>query len=233
MRGGRGGFKLRGLQDDIVCRAKRDVHAPVAHFSIVIRGYPEIYCRLAMRTIPFQQIRKGLCEVVSHGNSYAEMLSQYDLLSNSLFRPVAQKSSLDKLEPMKGHEFERILVETMVDIAERKGFKHQPLAIAAWKDKKDPGTKWRKIRNGTEPRGFQIDDAYDLALAMGVSFVELCGMAQGRLMQANPVQPQAEAVPLKNAESEVETSASIRSNVTASKQGDGIQSIMGGPSESC
>lgn len=102
---------------------------------------------------------------------------------------------------MKGHTFERCLVEVMIEMAEKKGLKHKPLAIAAWKDRKDAGTKWRKIRNGTDPRGFQIDDAYDLAVAMGVSFVELCGMAQGRLVQLESYQNEA-VLPLKNEEQE-------------------------------
>ncbi len=91
---------------------------------------------------------------------------------------------------MNGHAFERCLVEIMAEMAEKKGLKHKPLAIAAWPDRKDPGTKWRKIRNGTDPRGFQVQDAYDLALAMGISFLELCGMAQGLLLQTTNQQVQ-------------------------------------------
>lgn len=83
---------------------------------------------------------------------------------------------------MNGHIFERCLVEVMTEMAEKKGLKHKPLAIVAWPDRKDPGTKWRKIRNGTDPRGFQVQDAYDLATAMGISFLELCEMAQGLLL---------------------------------------------------
>lgn len=99
---------------------------------------------------------------------------------------------------MNGNQFERCLVEVMTEVAEQKGFKHKPLAIAAWKERKDPGTKWRKIRNGTDPRGFQVQDAYDLALAMGASFVELCGMAQGRLMLVGSLRQQAAEPHSKN-----------------------------------
>lgn len=96
---------------------------------------------------------------------------------------------------MNGHAFERCLVEIMAEMAEKKGLKHKPLAIAAWPDRKDPGTKWRKIRNGTDPRGFQVQDAYDLALAMGISFLELCGMAQGLLLQTTNQQVQKTVSP--------------------------------------
>lgn len=84
---------------------------------------------------------------------------------------------------MTGSSFERRLVEVIQDLSTQKGLKQKPLAMAAWPDRKDAGTKWRKIRNGTEPRGLRVCDAYALAEAMGVSFVELCGLAQARLME--------------------------------------------------
>ena len=117
-------------------------------------------------------------------DSYNGMLSQYVLSGNSLFRLIAETDDVDKVLHMKGTEFERCLVAVITEVAEKKGFKHKPLAESAWPDKKDPGTKWRKIRNGTEPRGLQTKDAYDLVLAMGMSFVELCGIAQGRMLEA-------------------------------------------------
>lgn len=84
---------------------------------------------------------------------------------------------------MNGNKFERCLVAVITEIAEKNGFRHKPLAERAWPNKKDPGTKWRKIRNGAEPRGLQVDDAYDLVMAMGMSFLELCGIAQGRMLE--------------------------------------------------
>lgn len=117
-------------------------------------------------------------------NSCATILSQYALSINRCFGLIAQKEYSDKLINMKGNEFERCLVEVMATVAEQKGFKHKPLAERAWPDRKDPGTKWRKIRNGSDPRGLRVEDAYDLAVAMDVSFIEICGIAQGRLMQS-------------------------------------------------
>ena len=55
-------------------------------------------------------------------------------------------------------------------------------AIRAWPDRQDAGTKWRKIRNGTDLRGVQVYDAYDLAMAIRVSFVEVCGLAKAKML---------------------------------------------------
>ena len=87
---------------------------------------------------------------------------------------------------MEGNSFERSLVTALVETAKAKGYKAKPLAELAWPDRKDAGTKWRKIRNGTEPRGLRVCDAYDLAQAMGVSFVEVCGLAQAMLLKMMP-----------------------------------------------
>lgn len=133
--------------------------------------------------------------MLGHRYHLGKIISQYDLSSNLLFRLIAEKSWSARVQIMNGHAFERCLVEIMAEMAEKKGLKHKPLAIAAWPDRKDPGTKWRKIRNGTDPRGFQVQDAYDLALAMGISFLELCGMAQGLLLQTTNQQVQKTVSP--------------------------------------
>lgn len=101
---------------------------------------------------------------------------------------------------MKGKIFERCLVEAMIDAIERQGLKHKPVAISAWGDRKDPATKWRKIRNGTEPRGLQIQDAYDLAFAIGISFLDLCGSAQHKMQELNKLDNKV--APLKKEETQ-------------------------------
>jgi hypothetical protein len=106
--------------------------------------------------------------------------------------------------------FERYLVEVMAELAEKKGLKHKPLAIGAWPEAKDPGTKWRKIRNGKEPRGFRVQDAYNLALAMGISFIELCGIAQGRLMQAE--------TPIQQVDAHIEKKKELKEKTSHKKQ---------------
>lgn len=85
---------------------------------------------------------------------------------------------------MNGYEFERSLVELFVEFTQKKGLKAKPLAVSAWPDRKDAGTKWRKIRNGDAPRELTVRDAYDLSLALGVSFTEMCGIVQGRATEA-------------------------------------------------
>ena len=87
---------------------------------------------------------------------------------------------------MDGKSFERMLVTALFEAAKARGYKAKPHAEAAWPDRKDAGTKWRKIRNGTEPRGLRVCDAYDLAQAMGVSFLEVCGLAQAMLLNLTP-----------------------------------------------
>ncbi len=49
LRGSGGGFKLQGLQDDIVRRPPGDGGASVAHLPVVVRRDPNIFCGLAMR----------------------------------------------------------------------------------------------------------------------------------------------------------------------------------------
>lgn len=94
----------------------------------------------------------------------------------------------DKRIRMDGMTYERCLVEVLSRLIEDRGLKHKPTAILAWPQRSDPGTKWRKIRNGTDPRGLQVCDAYDLATAIGISFVEACGLAQALFLQRNQAQ---------------------------------------------
>ena len=83
---------------------------------------------------------------------------------------------------MKGYEFERALVDVIIEISLKKGLKAKPLAEMAWPHRKDAGTKWRKIRNGDPPRELSVRDAYDLACAMGISITDLCGVAQTKIL---------------------------------------------------
>lgn len=82
---------------------------------------------------------------------------------------------------MEGKDFETAFIEVVSELAKKNGIKHKPLAIKAWPQKKDPGTKWRSIRNGTG--GLGVGEAYDLASALGISFLEICGLAQARLLE--------------------------------------------------
>ena len=88
---------------------------------------------------------------------------------------------------MKGYEFERELVAVIVEIAARKGIKAKPLAEKAWGVNGTSAVKWRKIRNGDDPRGLMVRDAFMLAEALGESFSEICAAAkiniQARLLE--------------------------------------------------
>ena len=83
---------------------------------------------------------------------------------------------------MKGFLFERALVELVSEISLKKGIKAKPLAEKACPNRKDAGTKWRKIRNGDPPQELSVRDAYDLACAMGISITDLCGAAQTKVL---------------------------------------------------
>ncbi|MDY0258480.1 MAG: hypothetical protein RBR41_02290 [Desulfovibrio sp.] len=84
---------------------------------------------------------------------------------------------------MNGFQFERALVELISEISLKKGIKAKPLAEKAWTQRKDAGTKWRKIRNGDPPQELSVRDAYDLACAMGVSITDLCGAVQSKALE--------------------------------------------------
>lgn len=78
-----------------------------------------------------------------------------------------------------GEQYERCLIAALQEAIEERGLKHKPTAEAAWPDQKDAGTRWRKIRNDPRAR-LNIGDAYDLANTIGVSFLEICGIAQAK-----------------------------------------------------
>lgn len=84
---------------------------------------------------------------------------------------------------MDGYLFERCVVETIAELAKLRGLGQKPLAEKAWPDSTSADSKWRYIRRADNPRGLQLCDAYDLACALGMSFVEVCGLAQAKLMQ--------------------------------------------------
>lgn len=86
---------------------------------------------------------------------------------------------------MNGINFERLFVDTVVELSKKKGIKATHLSKAAWAHNKDTATKWRKIRNGNPPQELSMRDAFDLAAALGVSMIDLCGIIQGRAVEAS------------------------------------------------
>lgn len=76
-------------------------------------------------------------------------------------------------------------MDIVVELSEKKGIKAAPLARAAWPHNKDAATKWRKIRNSDPPQELSMRDAFDLVTALGVSMTELCGITQGRAVEAS------------------------------------------------
>lgn len=81
---------------------------------------------------------------------------------------------------LTGFEYERLIVQTLVELAEQRGIKAAPLARTAWPEYVDGATKWRKIRNGDPPQELAVRDAHDLAKVMNISMVELCGLVAGK-----------------------------------------------------
>lgn len=91
------------------------------------------------------------------------------------YSPVCEKYN------MNGYDFERCLVETIEQLAELRGIKQEPMAKKAFPDFKSPGARWRQIRNLGQR--LAVRDAVELAEILGMSFVEVCGLAQAKLMQ--------------------------------------------------
>lgn len=104
---------------------------------------------------------------------------------------------------MDGYLFERCIVETIAELAALRGIKQKPLAKKAWPDNAQADNKWRYIRKLEKPRGLQVCDAYDLVSALGMSFTEVCGLAQAKLLQKQ----QGQDVNFRSREAKVERSA--------------------------
>lgn len=121
--------------------------------------------------------------------SNGAIISQYALAIKRHFPLIEDAKKTCKLTYMDGQEFERRLVELFVEISKSHGVKAKPLAERAWPRTKDAGTKWRKIRNGAEPRGLSVRDAFDLASALGVGLTEMCGIVQGRALTIQAAKP--------------------------------------------
>lgn len=84
---------------------------------------------------------------------------------------------------MNGYDFERCVIETIAELADLKGIKQDPMAVAAWPQSKSPGARWRQMRSTKIAQRLPIGDACELCSALGMSFIEVCGLAQAKLMQ--------------------------------------------------
>ncbi len=85
---------------------------------------------------------------------------------------------------MNAYQFERTFVQLITEIAARQGINDAQLARRAWPHQKGAATAWRKMRNDTEkPKRLNLEEAFLLAQAVGLSMSDVCGMVQGRLME--------------------------------------------------
>lgn len=84
---------------------------------------------------------------------------------------------------MNGYDFERCVIETIAELADLKGVKQDPMAVAAWPQCKSPGARWRQMRSAKIAQRLPIGDACQLCAILGMSFIEVCGLAQAKLMQ--------------------------------------------------
>ncbi|MFA7164228.1 MAG: hypothetical protein WC124_00065 [Desulfoplanes sp.] len=80
-----------------------------------------------------------------------------------------------KMKNTPGYNFERCLVHTVVEIAEKKFKNHSTFARYVWSGP-SAVTRWRQIRNisGKRPQSLTIADAFDLANAVGQELPSLC-----------------------------------------------------------
>lgn len=89
--------------------------------------------------------------------------------------------------------FERAIVETFSALIESRGLKHKPVAIEAWPYKKNAHRTWQVMRNGgDDAQKLTIRDAYALASVLGVSMSSVCGIVEGKALEATINQQKAE-----------------------------------------
>lgn len=95
--------------------------------------------------------------------------------------------------------FERAIVETFAALIESRGLKHKPVAIEAWPYKKNAHRTWQAMRNGgDESQRLTIRDAYALAKVLGVSMSSVCGMVEGKVLEATINQPKPQKTEKKD-----------------------------------
>lgn len=88
-------------------------------------------------------------------------------------------------------EFERCFVESIIDMAEQKGWTHSELARRAFPEKGDYRRKWRDIRGtkSVKPQKLTIADAATLARCVGKEVPEVCFVVNERLKNGWTYQP--------------------------------------------
>jgi hypothetical protein len=85
---------------------------------------------------------------------------------------------------MEDIQFERAIVELLVEIIEGRDLKHDAVAKAAWPDRGAAGRTWQAIRNDDPPQKLTLRDAYGLAKELNLSMCALCGIVEGRVVES-------------------------------------------------
>lgn len=103
---------------------------------------------------------------------------------------------------MNAYQFERIFVGIITELAVQQGLNDAQLARKAWPHQKGAATAWRKMRNDEEkPKRLNLEEAFLLTQALGLSMADVCGMVQGRMLEiaashkSFPPKEKAEYVP--------------------------------------
>lgn len=162
--------------------------------------------------------------------SSATILRDYSLVDNPLFGRLNIAGSQVFSPIMNGLDFERKMVGVLVELAEKKGVKAAPLARAAWPEHKDAATKWRKIRNADPPQELSMRDAVDLANTLGISMAALCGIVEGRALDADLKQQavgRAEKKEAPQTQGDCQDGPALPSGLERAGQGNGVDTLPG------
>lgn len=100
---------------------------------------------------------------------------------------------------MENTQFERAIVDLLIEIIESRDLKHDAVAKAAWPGRGAAGRTWQSIRNDDPPQKLTLRDAYGLAKELNMSMSALCGIVEGRAIENALKQQASEPAPKKEA----------------------------------
>lgn len=92
-------------------------------------------------------------------------------------------SKVTQILRMDSESFERAVVETLTEIIEARGLRHDPTAQKAWPYKKAAGRTWQAIRSEVTCQKLTLKDAHALAQSLGVPMSQVCALVEAKELQ--------------------------------------------------
>lgn len=128
--------------------------------------------------------------------------------------------ALTQFVRMDGESFERAVVAVLAGIIEKKGWRHDPVANAAWPYKKAAGRAWQAVRTSGKAQKLTLRDAFCLAHYLGVPMSQLCAIVESHELQGDSFQnssskPQSGRSPQRQNKPDGETLPSCRAHLPA------------------